>query len=446
MFTRVLCVALLCIWPLSVRAQGVVAAQGVAELSSAARGALICRNMQIGLEALRLNGLLVEPLVVSRLAVSVPQISLPHVKALENSSQPLDVAIAQAALPGYTLNFSQEFYRVLADDPQKIKQLINRLETAFLPGHTYEGHFLPTFDEVVALTHVPVEVGTSLEQALSRAIRHSTYIKNGFFTIVVSGNDRRAREVFVLDLKRNRWIGVNHSQGQALAMYRAQLTEEVNRGDQAQLLSAQGVLIQKSTDGEEIRVSSDGVLWMAFPARSAVAKDILWAVEHGAYVRFDAKTKKALFSLPGKTEEFDNLADMYEASLFWVWREYSGKKLLPLARNGKLVTVVEKDALPNVYIREKGKVLPLAGHPLVLGGRASIQDAVLFSELEEFSARMGRTQLGRRILFARPVRNGNQPYGKIENYIYYISNDGSFFSADLQEILAYEKEINELTE
>ena len=231
--------------------------------------------------------------------------------------------------PAYYKSFPQE--RIDYQKPLGIYECI--LEAAYGENATFDGMFVRSFDEAIALTQQPVKEPLSAAQAMDKALQQADKVKSGFFVITVTGNEHRAKDVLLLDLSKNRFISLNKSkalvwaqiaqrQGKAEPFLgrRAYLTRydmaQVPMKDVVYLPLARGEQDQPIADalfavmldkGNEVWINMhdglNGTVWHGFSileeeelAAMQVKANILEAMEKGYYIFQQNQTSPVLFS------------------------------------------------------------------------------------------------------------------------------------------------------
>ena len=229
----------------------------------------------------------------------------------------------------YYKSFPQE--RIRCKKPLGIYEGI--LEAVYGQGATFDGMFVRSFDDVLALTRQPVKEQLSAQEAMKKAAQQAYEIKSGFFVITVAGNDHRAKDVLLVDLQSNRFISVNQSKARVWAQIvkRRGKTEPffgrvayLTRYDMAQvpmkdvgfLPIARDEQGQSVTDelftvvldkGNEVWINIhdglNGTVWHGFfileeeeLAAMQVKANILEALEKGYYIFQQNRTSPVLFS------------------------------------------------------------------------------------------------------------------------------------------------------
>ena len=182
--------------------------------------------------------------------------------------------------PAYYKSFSHEFAR----HGKSLRPYETVLEAAYGQHILFEGAFVHTFDEALAFTQRPVSCTLTAEQAMAKAQAQASKMKNGFFVITVGGNDRRAKDVLLLDLHKDRFISLNRSRARMWEI------EETHYGN-----LPQGIELRENES--YYTVSKGDKIWAMLPASSEKGQEIAQAYHKGYYIYFEPKDIPEGFSL-----------------------------------------------------------------------------------------------------------------------------------------------------
>ncbi len=122
-----------------------------------------------------------------------------------------------ANFDGYYTDFPKAWQKFKDHTHSKGGRLEVLLEAAYGDDPVFSGHFVATFDEISSLANQPVKHGASIHEAFMQALTQASEIKAGIFLICVAGNNRRPKDVILLDLANSRYISYNHSKANAWA-------------------------------------------------------------------------------------------------------------------------------------------------------------------------------------------------------------------------------------
>ncbi len=248
----------------------------------------------------------------------------------------LSRAVAQQIVKPVTLP-PQRFVGFYPNFPQAWRHFMARtkstggifeviLEAAYGESEQFSGHFVSTFNEVMALADSPVEYPVQAQKAFKQALTQAKELESGFFVIRIAGNDQRSKDTLLLDVEQVGFISYNHSKGNAWAKIlqeRAQ-PDEIYQGQDAYLndwkkdptitdrRTTQGIILQ--VDGRKtpktISISLNGHSWTIYHLNASEAysaKEVeealnIWtAWNKGYYILYDEGTGRVLFaSAPGK--------------------------------------------------------------------------------------------------------------------------------------------------
>ena len=186
--------------------------------------------------------------------------------------------IPPVSFSGFNQNFPAAWADFRYRHHSKGGHLTVLLDAAFGDKPQFMGHFVKTFDEVIALAHSPIEVGYTSVTALKQAIAQGKELKTGFVVIRVAGNARRPKDTLILDLAHDNYISFNSSQSRLWAG----VLQERTPSSSFQLLdptlmdrrATQGIILR--TDGfkypKHLGVSIDGEHWDYYPLYSAAIR------------------------------------------------------------------------------------------------------------------------------------------------------------------------------
>lgn len=180
--------------------------------------------------------------------------------------------------------YYQSFPRELAESGKTLGVYEGILEAAYGVHTLFDGTFVRTFDEALALTTKPVNCRLSAQAAINEAITKAAQVKSGFFVIVVGGNERRAKDVLLLDLHKHRFISLNRSRARMWEM------EGYHYGE-----LAQGIELRENPS--YYTVSKGDKIWAMISHSSPKGQEIAQAYHKGYYIYFEPKDVPEGFSL-----------------------------------------------------------------------------------------------------------------------------------------------------
>lgn len=212
----------------------------------------------------------------------------------------------------------------------------------------FEAHFVPTLNEVFFLMSTPVERGVSASEALEQGLQQALEQKSGFFAISVAGNNRRPKDVLLLDLNRKEFISLLKTRGALWQREDARLANGVQTDEMEALTNGifdkrekSGVMLsmrsvakmRKQPDWRgisyraperaedlpcaldsffSVMISTDGKNWAVFSMDSNEGKQIYRAFSKGYYIYY----KEAEGSEPLAFEETPEGIVFYEPKDF----------------------------------------------------------------------------------------------------------------------------------
>lgn len=182
--------------------------------------------------------------------------------------------------PAYYKSFSHEFAR----SGKNLRPYETILEAAYGQHVLFEGTFVSTFDEALAFTQRPVTCSLSAQEAMEKATEQGLKVKSGFFVLAVGGNNRRVKDVLLLDLHKDRFISLNRSRARMWEL------EGAHYGN-----LPQGIELRENES--YYTVSKGDKIWAMIPASSAKGQEIARAYHKGYYIYFEPKDVPEGFSL-----------------------------------------------------------------------------------------------------------------------------------------------------
>lgn len=170
-----------------------------------------------------------------------------------------------------------------------IKDWADRATALFGNAGGYSGWFVFHFEEVAFLASSPRYAGEkTAEAALQDALKQAQTFKKGFLTLVVKGNDRRPKDVLIMDLSGDRWISFNQTKAGAVAQqYKRSLQEWRTLNPQAYArLEKQGVLL-RPLGNNKYALTRNGITDLLVLDYLHTAK---WAWENGLFIKVQGRT------------------------------------------------------------------------------------------------------------------------------------------------------------
>lgn len=176
-------------------------------------------NKRVGAEALQ-KGVsssvgTVRPTLTSRLKCKAYELCARHFKSAKLDAL-VERQLAQESFPAYYESFPKEWAAFHENTKAQLGTLEVILEAAYGEEEQFDGVFVETYAEVVALSKHPVEEGVHAGKALSQAYSQAMTFENGFFVIRVKATAQHPQDVLLLDIKdaqQIRWISMRQSIG-----------------------------------------------------------------------------------------------------------------------------------------------------------------------------------------------------------------------------------------
>lgn len=276
-----------------------------------------------------------------------------------------------------------------------IKDWADRATALFGNAGGYSGWFVFHFEEVAFLASSSRYAGEkSAEAALQDALKQAQTFKKGFLTLVVKGNDRRPKDVLIMDLSNDRWISFNQTKASAIAQQYQQALQKWQLSHPLDYvrLEKQGVLLRQLSNDKYI-LTRNGITDLLIVD---YLHPINWAWRNGLYIKVEGRTVHG--------PEVSYLDEMNHFS--WdLYRPRLDKSKDPLSRDNKfegqsykISYAAHKDAPLFEYaaeallwkkLEEAGLTCQIKDGKLVLPVPAEldIRDAsgVRFSEIKDFA-------------------------------------------------------------
>ena len=122
--------------------------------------------------------------------------------------------LIQAPFPGYYRDFTKEWKKFRQESHNSLRTLEVVLEAAYGEGALFEGHFVSSYQEVLALLQGKTK-GSSALEALKQAFAQAQQKKTGFFLVTLQETEQYGHDVLLLDLKNTQFISLGQSIGRA---------------------------------------------------------------------------------------------------------------------------------------------------------------------------------------------------------------------------------------
>ena len=152
------------------------------------------------------------------------------------------------------------------------------------PQAGFSAAFVASFDEVLLLARSPRMKATDLATAVEKGLDDLAYLRiPGYAAVMVYGQSQKLRDILILDIKKERVISLNQSQGKALARLafeRRQAWRE-QHPKLAERLVKQGFVL----DTKNWLVTKDGITWAPVP-HGDIRRNLEYAWLQGWYVQF----------------------------------------------------------------------------------------------------------------------------------------------------------------
>lgn len=189
-------------------------------------------------------------------------------------------------IPGFVRNWANALEKYSnrhngADFLQDIQTQI----LAMYPQARFSAAFMASFDEVLLLGRGVRMPSAPLPQAIEDGLGKLSVLPNmpGYAAVMVDMGGNKLRDVLILDLKQERVISLNQSQGRALARLAAK-RRQAWRKEHPKLavrLDKQGFAL----DAKNVLITKDGITWAPLP-HGEIRRNLVYAWELGWYVQF----------------------------------------------------------------------------------------------------------------------------------------------------------------
>lgn len=297
-------------------------------------------NLQLGREALRLHvsGVGVGDYAKKANRFSVASSLIPAASLL-NKLQARNWVVKP--LPGYVFSVKE----LSSFNPAKQAALLDKVYSS---DAKYRGLFVPTFEELRALSYRPVEDGVDAASALQSARTQAAEGKTGFLALVLAGNAFRPKDVLVWDSAEKNWLSWNYSKAAVLRKEHETLRAEFldQNAYWSWQLDTQGVVVRPDSYDEpaSIRVSVDGINWQELKLDSPTGAAIWEAWGQKLYISYDRHTHKARFALHKDAPLFSSPESVF------LWKEAAdmGVRMTESAA-GEPVLILDGMLYPNLY-------------------------------------------------------------------------------------------------
>ena len=155
---------------------------------------------------------------------------------------------------------------------------------AMYPKAKFSAAFVASFDEVLLLGRAVRMPSVSLPQAIENNLdKLSALHMPGYAAVMVDMGAGQLRDILILDIKNERIISLNQSQGRALARLAAK-RRQAWREEHPKLaarLDKQGFAL----DAKHVLITKDGITWAPLP-HGEIRRNLVYAWEWGWYVQF----------------------------------------------------------------------------------------------------------------------------------------------------------------
>jgi len=227
------------------------------------------------------------------------------------------------------------------------------LDGAYGERSLFGGQFITELNDVFALFSQPVQNPVYADKALENALAQAFEKKNGFLVITVAGNERRPKDVLILDLAETKFISLRYSQ-KALWAQQSRNERIPFEVSDSKIVNFQGVEAKvfdhRSTSGVimgttyiapkatkklplpnriikegmspadaldsnyTIMISNDGKQWAVFARNSKEGTQIFNAFHAGLYIYFSAKDLP-----PNATSPWEEI----DGNVYWEPHDYT---------------------------------------------------------------------------------------------------------------------------
>ena len=118
--------------------------------------------------------------------------------------------LIQEPFPGYYKDFTRAWKAFKQEYYGSLRTLEVVLEAAYGEDALFEGHFVGSYQEVLALLQTQTN-GTSALEALEKAFAQAQQKKAGFFVVTLQETAQYGHDVLLLNLKDTRFISLGQS-------------------------------------------------------------------------------------------------------------------------------------------------------------------------------------------------------------------------------------------